>query len=514
MLRNNQKHHPGTVRLKEVHAMDYSKLGQVDLKKLPRSDLQTLQHLLTPKMTKYIYHVPQPKQAAFMLLDCKEAFYGGAAGGGKSDCLLMCGLQHVDVKGYAGIIFRKTFADLVKPGALIDRAREWLAPYIQTGEVRWVDKEKKFEFLDKYGPHKDIRSILQFGYLETDNDRYNYQGGEYQFVGFDELTHMSLVNYSYLFSRTRRLKGLDVPIRIRGASNPPDDGQGEWVYNRFVNPETKEPGVVFIPAGLDDNPFLDKEEYLESLSKLDPVTRARLRDGVWTIKRKGNMFKREWFRPINANDLPAGRRRFRFWDLAATELTPAQKRRSSEPDFTVGFQMSEYQGIYYIEDIIHMRGRPAEVEATVRKTAIADGFRTAIRMEEEPGSSGKNNTDNYARKVLHGYNFKGVKPMTDKVTRAMPASAAAERGDVYYVENCRNLNTFFDELESFPGAPHDDLVDGFSGAFNELRQAPVLGIPVTAGDSENSYWDSIEYADSVSSSSSCKIIDLGSRWIL
>jgi len=52
-------------------------LGQVDLKNLPRSEQAKLSQLLTPKMTKYIVHQPYPKQAAFMLLDGKEAFYGG-----------------------------------------------------------------------------------------------------------------------------------------------------------------------------------------------------------------------------------------------------------------------------------------------------------------------------------------------------------------------------------------------------------------------------------------------------
>ena len=109
-------------------------MGQMDLSAIKHSDLVTLQKLLTPKTTKYIPHVPTPKQSAFLLLNCKEAFYGGAAGGGKSDALLMCGLQYVDVKGYSGIIFRKTYADLVKPGALIDRAKDWLLKY---PEVRW-----------------------------------------------------------------------------------------------------------------------------------------------------------------------------------------------------------------------------------------------------------------------------------------------------------------------------------------------------------------------------------------
>lgn len=52
-------------------------LGKVDLRKLPRSEMMKLTQLLTPRITKYIVHKPYPKQAAFMLLDCKEAFYGG-----------------------------------------------------------------------------------------------------------------------------------------------------------------------------------------------------------------------------------------------------------------------------------------------------------------------------------------------------------------------------------------------------------------------------------------------------
>ncbi|MGL5717303.1 MAG: phage terminase large subunit [Paraclostridium sp.] len=101
-------------------------------------------------------------------------------------------------------------------------------------------------------------------------------------IVFDELTHFSETNYRYLFSRMRRLKGTKIPLKIRGASNPPDEGQGVWVYDRFVNPKTKLKDVIFLPAGLDDNPFVDAESYDEMLNELDPVTRARLRDGIWT----------------------------------------------------------------------------------------------------------------------------------------------------------------------------------------------------------------------------------------
>ena len=68
---------------------------------------------------------------------------------------------------------------------------------------------------------------------------------------------------------------------------------------------------------MDDNPHLDRESYEESLDELDPVSRERLKHGVWTIIRKGNMFKRDWYEVVDC--APKYRRRIRFWDMAATE---------------------------------------------------------------------------------------------------------------------------------------------------------------------------------------------------
>lgn len=461
-------------------------LGKVDITKLPRSEQAKLAKALTPKMTEYIVHQPYPKQAAFMLLDGKEAFYGGAAGGGKSDALLMCALQYVDIPGYSAIIFRKTFADLVKPGALIDRAQEWLAPWTTTKQVRWVDKEKKFVF--------PSGAILQFGYMETANDRFNYQGGEYQFVGFDEVTHMLEQCYTYMFSRLRRLKtAMDIPLRIRAASNPPDDGDNaEWVFDRFVNPETKDPKRVFIPAGMDDNPHLDTESYVEALEELDPVTRARLRDGLWTIKRQGNMFKRDWFEMVDA--APPGRRSIRFWDCAATEVDPAKKRRGKKPDYTVGLKLSEKNGVYYLEDVIRVQASAMNVEKLQKETAKSDGYATRIREEQEPGASGKYTIEKKKVELFRGYAYEGVANSGNKIERAKLVSAASERGAIKIVRGCRNLEEFFNEIEGFPAAPHDDLVDGFSGAYNALGALPMIHVPDAIMDESESgsYWEETE----------------------
>lgn len=389
-----------------------------------------------------------------------------------SDALLMCGLQYVNVKGYAGIIFRKTYADLVKPGALIDRAKDWL---LRFEEVRWNEKDKKFEFYtDK--SKKELISILQFGYLENANDRYNYQGGEYQFIGFDELTHIDYTSYKYMFSRLRRLKGTNIPLRVRGASNPPDDDSGIWVKQRFID-EGPDVGRVFIPAGLDDNPYLDTEEYEKSLEELDPVTRARLRDGNWEIVRKGNMFKKTWFQAVD--ELPPLRRKCRWWDMAATDEDKAKrKNKSNDPDYTVGFLLSEYNGIFYIEDIIRERLSPEKTQSVQEATARADGYNTMVREEQEPGSSGITLCDIKARTIFMGYAYEAIKSSGDKATRAAAASAAAERGQIKYIRGCRNIEEFFGEAESFPGGIHDDMVDGLSGAFTTLCVPNVPGVPL------------------------------------
>src|SRR5262249_45120017 len=158
--------------------------------------------------------------------------------------------------------------------------------------------------------------------LERDADVNQYQSAEFQFIGFDELTHFSLKQYVYMISRARSPHG--IRPRIRSATNPGGPGH-EWVMKRWApwldpncelhakpgqalryankedGEEYREGGPlsrVFIPARVTDNPHLMHGDpgYLERLGALDPVTRARLRDGNWLIRpAAGLYFKRLWF---------------------------------------------------------------------------------------------------------------------------------------------------------------------------------------------------------------------------
>lgn len=210
------------------------------------------------------------------LLDVPEALYGGAAGGGKSSALLMSALRYVDRPGYSALILRKTFADLALPNAIMDRAKQWL--YGKDGII-WNEQSKRFTFPNG--------ATLSFGYCETANDIYRYQGAEFQFIAVDELTQWPEASYLYLMSRLRRKGDSTIPIRMRAASNPGGVGH-EWVFKRFVAERNRD--RVFIPAKLSDNPHLDQAEYAETLSRLDEVDRRRLLEGDWYVVNKGLVY--------------------------------------------------------------------------------------------------------------------------------------------------------------------------------------------------------------------------------
>lgn len=394
----------------------------------------------------FIPQVPTPKQAEFLALDCEEALYGGAAGPGKSSALLMAGLQYVHVPNYSAIIFRRTYQDLSLPGALMSRALEWL----HNTDARWIDKDKQWKF--------PSGATLAFGYLENEQDKYRYQSAEFQFVGFDETTQFAQTQYLYLFSRLRRLKESQVPIRMRGATNPGGMGH-DFIKERFiVNPETR----VFIRGLLADNPHLDREQYEKSLAQLDYVTRKQLREGDWDVSPAGKLFNRKWFRVVEK--APEDIVTVRFWDMAATEDAPGK-----DPDYTVGVKLGkDRQGRIYVLDVVRHRESPATNEALIRQTAAADGKGTWIYMGEEPGSAGKGQIDHYRRNVLHGFVFLGHKETGDKATRAKPISTQAEGGNVYVVAGPW-VGRFLSEVEQFPTkGVHDDQVDALSGAYDRL----------------------------------------------
>ncbi len=231
---------------------------------------------------------PQPgtQSSAITATFVDELFFGGARGGGKSDFLLGDFLQDVG-QGYKsawrGIIFRKTYGELEE---LQMRASEIFPFY---GGVFKETKSSGFPFANCwYFPQGET---LKMRYLENNKDADNYQGHQYTWIGFDELTnHATPYGYNKLKACLRNPHGIHG--RIRSSGNP--GGKGHlWVKNRFIDamppytPLEDENGLIrmFIPSRISDNKYLkDDLKYIGMIksSGSEELVRAWL-DGNWDV---------------------------------------------------------------------------------------------------------------------------------------------------------------------------------------------------------------------------------------
>ncbi len=217
------------------------------------------------------------RQKAFIDAAETEVLFGGAAGGGKSyGQLVDAFLFALRYPGSRQLLLRRTFPELEK--SLIRTARG-LYP-LEVFAYNASSHTGKFA----------NGSILDFGHLATDGDVYQYQSAEYDVVRFDELTHFTEFQYTYLISRVRGANGY--PKQIKSSTNPGGVGHS-WVKARFVDPAppntpfTGEDGStrVFLPAKIDDNKFLlaSDPEYKQRLLALGEDDQKALLHGEWDI---------------------------------------------------------------------------------------------------------------------------------------------------------------------------------------------------------------------------------------
>ena len=225
---------------------------------------------------------PGPQTEAISCDWCPELFYGGAAGGGKSDFLLGDFLQDVPTyeKAWQGVLFRRTYPELEE---LVRRSFEI---YPATG-ADWSEQKKLWTWPNG--------ASLRMRYLERDVDALRYQGHQYTWIGWDELTQWAtMYGYRYLRGRLRSAHPVATK-RIRSAANPGGAGHLE-VKRYFVDPaptgfvpiHNDETGMdrIFIPARLTDNSVLLQNDpgYAGRLKGLGSETLVRaLLDGDWDV---------------------------------------------------------------------------------------------------------------------------------------------------------------------------------------------------------------------------------------
>jgi len=230
------------------------------------------------KQENVVFHPNEGPQTEFLAAPEKDVLYGGAAGGGKSYAMLVDPLRYAHKKAHRALILRRSMPELRE---LIDKSRE-LYPQAYPG-CKFREVEKLWNF--------PSGAKIEFGFLERDADVYRYQGQAYSWIGFDEITHLPTeFGWNYLASRLRTTDS-SIETYLRCTANPGGVG-AQWVKKRYVDPIDPNNSFIgkdglsrkFIPARLEDNPYLALDgRYEQMLKALPPVQRRQLLEGNWDV---------------------------------------------------------------------------------------------------------------------------------------------------------------------------------------------------------------------------------------
>lgn len=462
-------------------------------------------------------------QEEFLAASADIVVYGGAAFAGKSFGLLLDSTRYVHHSGFRAAIFRRTKEQVRNPGGL------------------WDESHEVYPLLGGIGMSSPLTwrfpsgSEIKFAHLEHEKNVYDWLGAQIPYIGFDQLEGFTEKMFWFLFGRNRSVS--DIPKVIRATCNPKPDGwlskliQWWWDEktgfaipersgvvrwfvrdgNKLVWADTRDELVrkfgaacsptsfTFIKGSIDDNKIgmIKDPAYRGKLMAMPLVERMQLLEGNWKVRpTAGMLFKKGWFKVVDAVPWECASNRLRYWDRAATAPTEA----NPDPDWTVGTLMSrDALGRTYVEDVVRFRGGPMEVEREIIATATRDGNNVAVWLEEDGGSAGKSEVA-YLQRQLAGYQVKAQKALKAtrlaraatanpndvekdaKVVRSRPFSSQAEQGNVFIRRGAWN-EAFLDELEAFPEGNHDDQVDSASGgniALNENQTGGFVNADTSA----------------------------------
>lgn len=239
------------------------------------------------------------------LCEADELFYGGAAGGGKTDLLLgLAGTKHQQ-----SIIFRRVFPNM---RSIIERSR---AVYNAHGDTHSKDSYNESLHIWRLSSGR----MIEFAAMQYEKDKTNFQGRPHDLYGWDEVTEFTESQFRFVNAWNRSTHP-NQRCRVVATGNPPTQPEGEWVLKYWrpwldsQHPNPAKPGELrwfavidgkdievesstpfhhgkelveprsrtFIPAMLDDNPYLRETGYRSVLQGLPEPLRSQMLYGDWT----------------------------------------------------------------------------------------------------------------------------------------------------------------------------------------------------------------------------------------
>lgn len=437
-------------------------------------------------MQEDVVWTPTEKQIEFLQCPDYEVLYGGAAGGGKSDGLLIDlwaipygGPQHPK---HRAIAFRRSYPELKD---LIERSHELFPQFIDG-----IKYDKNAHTWTTPAGAK-----FEFGYLSNDNDRFKYRGRAWNQIGFDELTLWATKTcYEYLTTRNRSV-ARDLPVNMRATTNPDGVGQ-KWVMERWGIEEEggpsrillpvdfeKEDGTFerrviarrFIPAKLSDNPHLRGTGYREILGLLPPEERDALLRGRWSGNKVEGAFYFKELQKARAegrvgrvNHL-VGAVVNTFWDLGWADFMSIWFHQSTglENRFIHAYQNSGETYAHYAAYLQELQSNRGYVFGTHYLP------HDAVNKNAQTGKSGLE----ILEELLPGHTFEVV-PRVEKILNGIQQGRAAMSSCYFDAVECADglaslgayRKKWNNTIGAFTSEPIHDSHSNYADAYRQFAQ--------------------------------------------
>lgn len=315
------------------------------------------------------HEVPNPRQQAFFRSTARYTAYGGARGGGKSFAMrrkmVLLAMRYPKLRL---LLLRRTLQELRENHLLPLQAELY-------GYAEYKKEERSFLFPNG--------ARLTLGYCDSDSDLLQYQGAEYDVIGFEEATHFKEDWLIFIATSLRTTKKGFSP-RIYYTCNPGGVGHAYikrlFIDRRFCEGENPE-DYVFIPAKVYDNRVLMEADpdYVKRLEALPEHKRRAHLEGDW------NVFEGQVFEELRVDPSHYADRRFTHAIEPFTPPPEWQIYRSFDfgyaKPFSVGWWAKDGDGRLY--RILELYGcAPREANVGVRWSP-EEIFREIGRTERE-----------------------------------------------------------------------------------------------------------------------------------